>query len=183
MMLKYNDNAGKSQMESDSPEDKKRLKPCRKKTVIKILVTVILVIAAALGGFLFAMRNRGVKLDETAIAYQMPGGIKNTDPESIMLPGYDVLEMNSETQMVDIALFNPEGNDCYFRFHIVLKKDNKELYQTGLIKPGTAVTQFKIEEKLRKGEYPIIIKVDTVDLNDPDNAYNGGAIEAVLKVK
>lgn len=182
MKLKHKEDAGKQQAQADSLTDKKGHGTGRKKSVMKILLTVVLVFIAALGGFIFAMRNQEVKLDETAIAYQMPGGIENTDPESIMLPGYDVLEMNAETQMVDIALFNPEGNDCYFRFHIIEKNDNKELYQTGLIKPGTAVTQFKIEEKLKKGEYPILIKVDTVDLNNPDNAYNGGVIEAVLKV-
>lgn len=90
MKLKHKEHAGKQQAQADSTADKKGHGTGRKKSVMKILLTVVLVFIAALGGFLFALRNQGVKLDETAIAYQMPGGVKNTDPESIMLPGYDI---------------------------------------------------------------------------------------------
>lgn len=157
----------------------------RKKSIKKMIAVILLFILLMIGAVTALLLNQKSDpgLDDQAIAYQLPGGVKNTDPNSILLPGYDVLEMNYETQKVDAALLNPEGNDCYFKFHILLKKDGTELYQTGLIKPGTAITSFKTEKKLDKGDYPILINVDAADLKNPDNLYNGGAIEAVLKVK
>lgn len=155
----------------------------RKKSVKKILLSVLLLFLMLAGGYTALNYNQGPNLDENAIAYQLPDGVKNTDPNSILLPGYDILEMDSKTQKVDAALLNPEGNECYFKFSIILKSNQSELYQTGLIKPGTAITSFKINQKLKKGKYPIIIKVEATDIKDTDMHYNGGAIEAVLEVK
>lgn len=150
------------------------------KKIVIALLTALTVIAAcciALG------YKRTSNLDENAIAYQLPNGVKNTDPDAIMLPGHDVLTMNFATQKVTAALLNPEGNTCYFKFTIVMKEDGTKLYQTGLIKPGMAVTSFKIDRELKKGRYPIVLKVDALDLKDTKNSYNGGAVEAILEVK
>lgn len=154
-----------------------------KKSLLKIWITIAVLLVILAGVIIAATWDRGPTLDKNAIAYQLPGEVKNTDPESIMLPGFDTLVMNYNTHKVDIALLNPDGNDCYFRYHIVLKDSGEELYKTGLIKPGTAVTSFKVDKKLKKGKYPIVINVDTVSLKDQDKSYNGGAIEAVLEVK
>ena len=94
-----------------------------------------------------------------------------------------MLEMNEETQTVDAALLNPDGNECYFKYIITLKENGEELYRTGLIKPGTAVVGFKSVKKLEKGSYPIVIKIEAADLKDTEHLYNGGAIEADLEVK
>lgn len=155
----------------------------RKKTFRKILITVILLLLIAAGVFIAFLYNRGPDLDKNAIAYQLPDGVKNTDPDSILLPGFDVLEMDHTTQKVDAALLNPEGNTCFFTYSVTLKSDGTKLYQSGLIKPGTAVTSFQTDEKLDKGEYPIVILVEASDMKDPDKKYNGGAVEAVLEVK
>lgn len=66
---------------------------------------------------------------------------------------------------------------------MTLKSDGTKLYQSGLIKPGTAVTSFQADVKLNKGEYPIVILVEACDMKDTDKKYNGGAVEAVLEVK
>lgn len=166
-----------------APAGKEGYVRIRKKSPLKISIVIGLLIAVLAGGITVAIWDKDPNLDENAIAYQLPGRIRNTDPDSILLPGYDTLEMNHATQKVDIALLNPDGNECSFKYHIILKDTGEELYQTGLIKPGTAVTSFTVSKNLEKGEYPIIIKVDTADLEDPEKLYNGGAIEAVLEVK
>lgn len=166
-----------------SPNGRPGFARIRIRSVRKILAAVILLLAVAAGGTAAFLLNRGPVLDGSAIAYQLPDGVKNTDPDSILLPGFDVLEMNYTTQKVEAALLNPEGNACFFRFTISLKRDGTELYHTGLIMPGTAVTKFKINKKLEKGEYPIVITVETSDLEDPESYYNGGAVEAVLEVE
>ena len=172
------------EMKSFSSQDRKagyvRIK---KKTFRKVLITVILLLLLAAGVLIALLYNRGPDLDKNAIAYQLPDGVKNTDPDSILLPGFDVLEMNYATQKVDAAFLNPEGNECFFTYSVTLKSDGTRLYQTGLIKPGTAVTSFQAEKKLEKGEYPIIILVEASDMKEPEKKYNGGAVEAVLEVK
>lgn len=155
----------------------------RKKSTKNIVLTLLLIILIIAVGCFALQKNNGPDLDKNAIAYQLPNGAKNTDPNSIMLPGYDVLEMDEASQKVSAALLNPEGNECYFKFHVILKSNETELYQTGLIKPGMAVTSFKVNKKLKKGQYPIIIKVDATDLKNTDESYNGGAVEAILEVK
>lgn len=157
---------------------KKKSRPAKKR-----LAAVILLLVLAAGGTAAFLLNRGPVLDDNAIAYQLPDGIKNTDPDSILLPGFDVLGMNYSTQEVEAALLNPEGNECYFKFSITLKSDGTELYHSDLIRPGMAVTRFKINKKLEKGRYPIVIAVETSDLEDYESYYNGGAVEAVLEVE
>lgn len=167
------------------PNGKKGFVRIRKKSVNKILLILAIVVLIISGSIAAILMNQKTdpNLDEHAIAYQLPDGVKNSDPNSILLPGFDVLTMNYETNTVDAALLNPEGNECYFTFSIMLKEGGSELYHTGLIKPGMAVTSFKIRKKLEKGTYPILIKVDAADLNNPENFYNGGVIEAELAVK
>lgn len=155
----------------------------RKRSYIKIWILTGVLMTVIAGGVTAIFWDRGPSLDKNAIAYQLPGQVKNTDPDAIMLPGYDVLTLKQATKRVDIALLNPDGNTCYFKFTIVLKDSGEELYKTGLIKPGTAVTSFTVEKDLKKGTYPIVIKVDTADLKDPENMFNGGAVEATLEVK
>lgn len=165
-----------------SPNGKAGYARLRVRSAKKILAVLILLLAFAAGVTAAFLGNRGPDLDDNAIAYQLPDGVKNTDPDTILLPGFDVLEMNYAAQEVEAALLNPEGNECFFKFTITLKSDGTELYHTGLIKPGTAVTKFKINKKLEKGRYPIVITVETSDLKDPESFYNGGAVEAVLEV-
>ena len=85
----------------------------KKKTFRKVLITVIPLLLLAAGVLIALLYNRGPDLDKNAIAYQLPDGVKNTDPDSILLPGFDVLEMNYATQKVDAAFLNPEGNECF----------------------------------------------------------------------
>lgn len=172
-------------MEVVNEEGKEGYLRIRKKSPLKMMIPVCMMVLVIMIGIsiwqLYQMENP--LLDKTAIAYQMPNGAKNTDKDSILLPGYDVLYLNEKTKQVDVALFNPEGNQCYFRYHIAMKETKEELFQTGLIKPGTAVTSFTVQKDLTSGEYPIIIQVDTIDLEDTDKTLNGGIIEAILKVE
>lgn len=170
-------------MAAASPTGKMGFVRIRKKNPLKLALVIGLLLVLLVGGITFAFWNKGPSLDKNAIAYQLPGQVKNTDPDSILLPGYDVLEMNEATQTADAALLNPDGNECYFKYIITLKENGEELYRTGLIKPGTAVVGFKSVKKLEKGSYPIVIKIEAADLKDTEHLYNGGAIEADLEVK
>lgn len=157
----------------------------KKDQLLKSLLILLLVLLLLLGGALWYMnREQGPVFEESAIAYKMPDGVaKNTDPDRISVPGYGQLSMKKEAQEIYVALINPEGNPCYFRYRMVLRDTNETLYESDLIKPGMAVTNVKINQKLKEGTYDITLLIDTASLDDYKQELNGGAVETTLVVK
>ena len=99
-----------------------------------------------------------------------------------MLPGFKTLTMDAQTGKIEAALVNPEGNPCYFRYMIVLKDTQEELYRSGLLEPGTAVTEFTIKNELEPGSYDIELRIETGQLSDYTQEMNSGVVSAVLEV-
>lgn len=155
----------------------------KRKKWLALLLLLLLLIPILLGVKYFIDQNNKIDLDEAAISYQMPNGMKNENPEEIMIPVFGELTMVEGTTEITAGFANPEGNPCYFKYSIVLKEENKVLYESKWIQPGTAVVELNVSEKLPKGSYPILIKIDTGTLEDPDVAMNGGEVESVLKVE
>ncbi len=158
----------------------------KKYTSLGIALAIVAVLLALLIGgvvwFSLGRQNVNVDLDNAAIAYQMPDGLKNTDPNKILMPTFGTVNLQAGTRNVNISLLNPEGNPCYFRFTIFLKDSGKKIYETKWVMPGTAITSIEITEDLPVGEYPVSIHVDTGALNDPEKAMNNSVVEAVLRV-
>lgn len=151
------------------------------KILAPIIAAVIILAGAAVAAWYFTT-DFGPPLDKAAIAYQMPNGLRNEDPNQIMLPGFSKLTMNAQTGQVKAALVNPEGNPCYFTYVIVLKDTGEELYRTGLLEPGTAVTEFTIEKDLAVGSYDVELRVETGQLSDYTKEMNSGVIATTLEV-
>lgn len=151
------------------------------KVLLPILAALLILIGAIVAIWYFT-RESGPPLDESAIAYQMPNGLKNEDPSQIMLPGFRTLTMDAQTGTVEAALVNPEGNPCYFRYVIVLTDTQEELYRSGLLEPGTAVTEFTIENELEPGSYDIELRIETGQLSDYTQEMNSGVVSAKLEV-
>lgn len=132
-------------------------------------------------GVWFAQRNEVPGLDKTAVSYHIDG-VKNTNEESILLPGISRINVKENDTHVKVPLFNPEGNGCYFKYTMILKDTGEVLYTSGLIEPGKAVTEFELDKKFKAGTYPVEFTVGTSDLKDPEVVYNGGNIDAQLNV-
>lgn len=150
--------------------------------VLAPILAALLILTGAIVAIWYFTRESGPPLDKAAIAYQMPNGLKNEDPNKIMLPGFKTLTMDAQTGQVEAALVNPEGNPCYFTYVIVLKDTQEELYRTGLLEPGTAVTEFTIENELEPGSYDIELRIETGQLSDYTQEMNSGVVTAVLEV-
>ena len=151
------------------------------KMLIPILVALFILTGVMVAVWYFT-RESGPPLDKSAIAYQMPNGLKNEDPSRIMLPGFSTLTMDAQTGEVQAALVNPEGNPCYFKYIIVLEDTGEELYRTDLLEPGTAVMEFTIDKDLEPGAYDIEIQIETGQLSDYTQEMNSGVVAAVLEV-
>lgn len=155
----------------------------KRKKWLALFLILLLLIPLLLGVKYFVDQGNKIDLDEAAISYQMPNGMKNENPEEIMIPVFGELTMAEGTTEITAGFANPEGNPCYFKYSIVLKEENKVLYESKWIEPGTAVVEINVSEKLPKGNYPILIKIDTGTLEDPEVEMNSGKIESILKVE
>lgn len=148
-----------------------------------LLITMVLILGAS-GVFWWMNRDTGPTIESEAIAYKMPEGTPaNDDPNKIMIPGYGELPMQANTDEVYAALVNPEGNQCYFKYEITLKDSGKTIYESDFIKPGTAVTNVKLNQTMENGVYDISISIVAYDLEDYEEQLNGGVVETTLVVK
>lgn len=149
----------------------------------QMLVLSILLVCTCIffGGMWFARMDTIPGLEKTAVSYHIDG-VRNTDPESILLPGISRLKLKAGEVRIHTPLINPDGNTCYFKYIIQLADTKETLYTSGLIEPGKAVTEFDIMKTLKPGEYLVRIIVETRDTNDYETVYNAGNIDAVLEV-
>lgn len=154
----------------------------RKGRVFILTATLILLLIMSGVGLWALFNNKGNLLDPDAEDYtpkiQVP---KNTDASKIAIPGYSDIRI-PEGSTAHISLWNPEGNPCYFKFIITLDETKEQLYESGLVEPGKAVTEQKLSRKLKEGSYAITIKIKSYSLNDAEKEMNGGQVQTDLIV-
>ena len=127
--------------------------------------------------------HSGIELDENAGQYT---GEKPKDEggaaEGIKIPGYPSITIAKDTTDVTMALMNPEGNPCYFKFELVLKDSGETIFESKYVKPGDCIYDVKLNKPLAEGEYPATIKISTIAL-DGETPLNGANVETVLIAK
>ena len=149
--------------------------------LLSLLVVLVSLIAVFIGGWIIFNENKP-NLDKSAISYHIEG-MENKNPSNISIPLFSRIKIDSTTMEGKVHLANPVGNPCYFEYHIVLKDGNKELYQSKLIEPGTAIPSFRLNQTLEKGTYPATIRIKTYALSDHTTPMNGGEIDIELIVE
>ena len=124
--------------------------------------------------------DTGVELDPNAGDWT---GSKPEDKggaaQGIKIPGYPSITIAKDTTDVTMALLNPEGNPCYFKFEIVLKDSNETIYESKYVEPGKSISDVKLTKPLSEGEHPAVIKITTLSL-DGKTPLNGANVETVL---
>lgn len=103
------------------------------------------------------------------------------DGKEITVPGYTDVFFPAGERDAQIVLLNPDGNPCYFRFSLILSDTGEELYRSGLIPPGMAVTEVKLSRALDAGEYSLRIHIESFSLIDRSE-MNGADMETRLTV-
>lgn len=128
-------------------------------------------------------RSAGIDLDPNAGEYT---GEKPKDEggaaEGIKIPGYPSITIAKDTTDVTMALLNPEGNPCYFKFEIVLKDTDETIYESKYVQPGDCIYDVTLTKPLAEGEYPAVIKISTIAL-DGETPLNGANVKTVLIAK
>lgn len=167
-----------------------------RRTLILLLVIVLLLIGGGIilgmnwnrwfgdGGNPAVSETAGPDIDPDAAEYT---GTKPKDEdgksEGIKIPGYPSIGLPADTKDVEVALLNPEGNPCYFKFEVVLADTQETLYTSKLVPPGKAITRITLSRALPAGEYKAVIKISTTSLEDGVTAMNGANVETVLIVQ
>lgn len=172
---------------SDKQEDEIVI---RKKHII-ITLAIFAVILIGSVALTFCLGDRCGKGDMGSSAPELdidPGasswnGQQNKDEEieevGIKISGYPSITIPADTKTVTMALINPEGNPCYFKFELMLKDTGELLYESKLVPPGDAITEITMSKALPAGEYDATIKISTLSL-DGTTALNGANEETVL---
>ena len=145
-----------------------------KKRVTSILVLLVLV-CIPMGIFINKNLSNG-KLDTNAVKWNQQ---ENNDPQSIKIPGYSTITIPSNTKDVQITLGNPEGNQCYFKFEVVV--DGETLYKSDFVKSGYAIKNIELSKGLAKGNYNAVIKITPYSL-DKESKYAGANVKAKMEV-
>lgn len=169
-------------------EEKKK----KSKKPLIIIIIVILVIAAAGAVLYFNWGNwfgnnpaQDTNSDFVIDPNAGDGSAPTQAPqkaESIQIPGYPSITIAANTPNVTMALLNPEGNPCYFKFEIVLKDTDETIYESQFVPPGKTITDVTLTHGLSEGEHPATIKISTVAL-DQKTPLNGANVETVLIAK
>lgn len=102
--------------------------------------------------------------------------------QGIKIPGYGDLTVKAGTDTWDIALVNPEGNQCYFQYSITIDDGETPIYQSDLIEPGKAIEKFQVTEELEQGDYEIHLNISTYSMDEELAPMNGADVKSVLHV-
>lgn len=156
----------------------------KKISLMLILAPLFLALLLLLGG-LFILNNRDrPDIDPNAGDYD--SALKrpdNIDSSQIMIPGYGKFTVQKNSDTIDTAFFNPEGNPCYFQITLMEKDTGDILYESKLIPPGKGITPVKMTKSFSKtGSYNAVLKFRSYDFEDTSIEYNGSEIDVTLNV-
>lgn len=168
----------------------------QKKHIIIAAVVVLLLIA---GGVTVGLNWQNWFGEDLPASQSQTGTTPDIDPNAqawqgqqladqggeetgIKIPGYPSITLPSDTETVNVALLNPEGNPCYFTFELALKDTDEVLYTSKLVPPGQAIYEIDLSRPLEAGEYNAVIRISTTSLED-GSAMNGANVETVLIVQ
>ena len=105
------------------------------------------------------------------------------NPDSIAIPGYEMLEMKAGSKEQSLCMPNPPQNCCYFQIALYLE-DGTLLWQSELIEPGTTSMPMVLAKALDKGMYPnAILRYSCYRMDEDLTPLNGAETKLTLWVK
>lgn len=162
-----------------------KTKILKNKVKVKYIAVLVLIVFLFIGGALFLPNNNNQSPDIDPAIKDYISSLKrpeNLDETQILIPGFSTFIMDAGTNKLPVTLFNPDSNPCYFQFRIVNKQSNQVLFESKLIPPGKAIEGFALNKLMDQGEYALLITINTYDLNNPSEKFNGAEVETDLRV-
>ena len=123
----------------------------------------------------------GLVFDRNAQPYDPSAGFDADGANGIAIPGYGNVYFPADETRVQLVLYNPEKNNCLFRFELYIDDDTKPIAATGLIEAGKAVESVTLSRPLKTGEYTLNIKVFPYTVEN-HTALNNALVRSKLYV-
>ena len=82
-----------------------------------------------------------------------------------------------------VELSNPEENRVYFQITFLLGEEQKQIYQSKLIKPGDHLYEITLDRALDPGTYDLTIQYDTFSMDESYSPRNGASVNCILEAK
>ncbi|MFQ7233273.1 MAG: hypothetical protein ACLRPU_00235 [Enterococcus hulanensis] len=149
-------------------------------------LVVLLVLLAIAGGVCWFLIHQLSPFDNNAHDYADPvrKGKKWTT-EQLVFPGFGEVPVKQGDKNIKIILGNSKVNKAYFKYKVTVKQGKKNItvLDTKLIKPGNAITRISTKKlQMKKGKYPMRIKVCAFSLKNRNAPLNGSMVDATLVV-
>lgn len=161
------------------------------KDIIVSIVLIILIIVFAVVILILRMKpqNKTVHGDRkinirtgevlTEIIDYSNSNVKLADNN--LIPGFETLNLKSDTKEQEVFLSNPEENTCYFQMSLVLE-NGEQIWKSELLEPGYAFDRIEINDNLKKGTYENVrLKYDCFFVKGK-NLVNSAEIKIKLQV-
>lgn len=105
------------------------------------------------------------------------------NPDSIAIPGYEMLELKAGSKEQSLCMPNPPQNCCYFRISLYME-DGTLLWESELIEPGKTSKPMALSKTLEKGMYPnAILRYSCYRMDENLSPLNGAETKLTLWVK
>lgn len=158
----------------------------------KLLLLAVLLILIAVAGITTAYRigrqtstesSNGIVVEENVSDWnQNLANLSQNHDSGIKIPGYGELSVGAGDTDWKITLANPKDNNCYFKYSITINDAETPIYESDYIKPGKAVTEFKVNTALDAGDYTVYMNISTYSMNGKNTRLNGASVKADLHV-
>lgn len=150
----------------------------KKRELVIIAASLVVVIAMIFAGVMiynmyFKEDGQGSENVAGVISDGWDTGIdnSNSEPGSILIPGYSAAEMNEGDTTLHLSIGNPKENDCGFYATLMLK-DGTVLYKSELLEPGYGLEEVPLNQTLEKGEYDALVLYQCVTLDEEHTLKN-----------
>lgn len=105
------------------------------------------------------------------------------NPDSIAIPGYELLELKADSKEQSLCMPNPPQNMCYFEITLFLE-DGTILWKSELIEPGKNSKPMVLSKSLPKGTYPdSVLRYSCYRMDKDLTPLNGAETKVTLRVK
>ena len=126
--------------------------------------------------------NRGLVISSDASDWGKEVEDKSGRDSGIKIPGYGELTIDQNAETFHMSLVNPEGNPCYLKYTLEIPEASEVLYDSELIEPGKAITEFAVDNLPEKGDYELFINIGTYSLDKSLESMNGAQVKTILHV-
>ena len=142
---------------------------------ISVLLVLLMILIPKRRGGEHVRNPKGVADSTTATV------VKN--PDSIAIPGYEMLELKANSKEQSLCMPNPPQNCCYFQISLHLE-DGTLLWQSELIEPGKTSKPIVLSKALNKGMYPnAVLRYSCYSQDENLSPLNGAETKLTLWAK